>query len=521
MNSNNRCQLSGIKVILSIALFVCLPLTPCAAKSAAESVAESGAGKEIVDSDGDGLSDQYEERIGTETYLSDTDGDGINDGLEVGDNLEKPLNSDGDRYIDALDYDDDNDGLPTILETKVDTDNDGLKNYLDTDSDNDNVSDGIEAGMLNKDDNLDLIDDAFDAEQVGAIDKNGDGINDNFKLPDHNSNGIPDYLEAKQTIVAKAAKKPAAQSPATKQAIQKNTLENRVTLKKTVKQTLKQTIKQKTDRKKFAQKQLEELLAKRKKLSLNTKNSEKKKLKKSVSQAKNKQVASTSIKARPEKKAIKRTKRMVVNRYTDTDNDGLLDAQERILGTNPLKRDSDGDKVSDAIEIGMDINAPQDSDHDMIIDALDPDDDNDGILTKNEDVNKDSSPINDDTDNDGVPNYLDANDDGDSKLTREEGGLKDTDNDGILDYLDNNDGVKNTNKLIVKKQSIPEKPEVIVLFDGNLEALGSQTPHYNGQAEENLAKETIEHVSLETNNRSTEKKNEKGIIAWLTSLLPD
>ena len=89
------------------------------------------------DSDGDGLTDMYEEQIGTEAYLSDTDGDGIKDGIEVGKNLKKPLNSDNDSRIDALDYDDDNDGLPTFLESRKDTDKDGTKDYLDTDADND------------------------------------------------------------------------------------------------------------------------------------------------------------------------------------------------------------------------------------------------------------------------------------------------------------------------------------------------------------------------------------------------
>ncbi|KAG1660465.1 Deoxyguanosinetriphosphate triphosphohydrolase-like protein [Nymphon striatum] len=107
------------------------------------------ANLENKDSDGDGLTDLYEEKIGTEAYLSDTDGDGIDDGIEVGKNLNKPLNSDNDKRIDAVDYDDDNDGLPTFLETQNDTDKDGIKDYLDVDSDNDGLADGKEAGALN------------------------------------------------------------------------------------------------------------------------------------------------------------------------------------------------------------------------------------------------------------------------------------------------------------------------------------------------------------------------------------
>ena len=353
------------------------------------------------DSDGDGLSDQYELKIGTETYLADTDGDGIEDGIEVGTDLKNPLNSDGDKRIDALDHDDDNDGLPTILENQAvkfsDIDKDGLNNHLDSDSDNDGILDGIEAGVLNKDTNLDGIDDAFDVEHIGGSDNNGDGISDDLKLPDQNKDGLADYLDSKTSIPLNVAKS-------------QNTpnLENKLTTNPTTK----------------------------------------------VAKSEKKQVV---------------IKKIVINRYTDTDNDGLLDSQEEILGTNPLKRDSDGDSVSDAIEIGMDINEPQDSDHDNKIDALDPDDDNDGVLTKLEDVNKDGSPINDDTDDDGVPNYLDGNDDGDESLTIAEGGTKDTDNDGVLDYLDKNDGKKDSVKTAKKSQEKGVvEPEIVVLFDGNV-----------------------------------------------------
>lgn len=465
-------RFSDIKFILIIfVFFLFAPLT-------------FAAENKIEDSDGDGLSDQYEESIGTEAYLSDTDGDGINDGIEVGNNLNKPLNSDNDRYIDALDYDDDNDGLPTILESKKDTDKDGLKDYLDTDSDNDKIPDGIEAGMLKQDNNLDLIDDAFDSGQPGAIDKNGDGINDAFVLPDHNGDGIPDYLDAKyHVLVAKVVKKaPKPKIPTAKIPNKK------LTGTKSTNKAL--------NRKKLAEKQLKELLHKRNKIALNNKKTE-------------------------QTKTESKTTKMVINRYTDTDNDGLLDTQERILGTSPFKRDSDGDKVSDAIEIGIDINNPQDSDHDNIIDALDPDDDNDGILTKNEDINKDSSPINDDTDNDGVPNYLDANDDGDDKLTIAEGGTKDTDNDGILDYLDKNDGVKDAYRPSTKRQILPSTPEVVVLFDGNLDSLerDSEGNSKNNSIAETVIDETIENASLDSDGKAP--KEEKGFITWLTSLLPD
>ena len=413
-----------------------------------------------VDSDGDGLSDLFEEKIGTEAYLSDTDGDGIKDGIEVGDNLGKPLDSDSDGRIDALDYDDDNDGLPSFLESKIDTDKDGIKDYLDKDSDNDGVADGVESGVLNKDKNLDGIDDAFDIQRAGAIDENGDGIEDNFKLPDYNQDGVADYLDASY----------------------KNNNEDKTVL---AKNTDKKDIK---DKKTKQNQQLEIL---------------------KLDQPKINTPRATVEEKTPEK--------LVLNRYTDSDNDGLLDSQEIILGTNPFKRDSDGDKVSDAIEIGMDINNPQDSDHDKIIDALDPDDDNDGILSKDEDLNKDSTAINDDTDEDGVPNYLDANDDGDNKLTRDEGGTKDSDGDGILDYLDKNDGAKDNAPAIVNQDIEPEEPEVVVLFDGDESTLlaDDQTElgdsnQLNGEATtEKIVSDMLEHADLDSSkpdNSSVENK---------------
>ncbi len=75
---------------------------------------------EIVDTDGDGLSDQAEETIGTDPLLADTDGDGCSDGAELGDDerrggLRDPLNpwdfydTNGDGTVDVP-----NDLLPVI-----------------------------------------------------------------------------------------------------------------------------------------------------------------------------------------------------------------------------------------------------------------------------------------------------------------------------------------------------------------------------------------------------------------------
>ena len=115
----------------------------------------------------------------------------------------------------------------------------------------------------------------------------------------------------------------------------------------------------------------------------------------------------------------------------DTDGDGLSDIDEGILGTDPLNPDSDGDSIDDSTEVGL-VASPTDTDSDGLIDALDTDDDGDGILTLTEVPHGD-------TDSDGTPDYLDDDDDGDSILTSVEVGAGDADSDGIDDYLDNDD----------------------------------------------------------------------------------
>jgi hypothetical protein len=132
---------------------------------------------ELTDSDGDGIPDYDELRIGTDPYNPDTDGDGLSDGYEVGD-LSNPRDSDGDGVIDALDDDDDGDGIPTAVEigpdrtSPVDTDGDGTPDYLDLDSDGDGWLDAVE----------------------GNVDSDGDGVADYLDL-DSDDDGVPDAEE--------------------------------------------------------------------------------------------------------------------------------------------------------------------------------------------------------------------------------------------------------------------------------------------------------------------------------------
>jgi len=93
----------------------------------------------LADSDSDGLTDEVELNLGSNPNDADTDDDGLVDGLEVvnGD----AIDTDNDGVLDYLDIDDDNDGLPTLVEdvnangnyTDDDWDVDGLPDYLDSD----------------------------------------------------------------------------------------------------------------------------------------------------------------------------------------------------------------------------------------------------------------------------------------------------------------------------------------------------------------------------------------------------
>lgn len=150
----------------------------------------------------------------------------------------------------------------------------------------------------------------------------------------------------------------------------------------------------------------------------------------------------------------------------DPDLDGLTTLDENSLLLDPLNPDTDDDGILDSVEV-VDVTAPVDTDGNGFIDALDDDDDGDGFSTREEtgwecangqpwtlqfDNNtydwqptcSNGSPIlipPRDTDGDTVADYLDADDDGDGTPSGLEGD-GDIDADGLLDWLDadDNDG---------------------------------------------------------------------------------
>ncbi|MBI3260583.1 MAG: OmpA family protein [Ignavibacteriae bacterium] len=147
-----------------------------------------------TDTDGDGLTDEKEEQIGTDPNNPDTDGDGLNDGEEVNDYKTKPLNADTD-----------GDGLSDGDEVKIhktdplnaDTDNDSLRdgdeinkyktNPINADTDGDGLKDGDEVNAyktdpLKSDTDADGLKDGEEVNKIKTdplkVDTDGDGLND-------------------------------------------------------------------------------------------------------------------------------------------------------------------------------------------------------------------------------------------------------------------------------------------------------------------------------------------------------
>ena len=138
-----------------------------------------GTNPRNADTDDDAISDADEinkDKLGTDPLNADSDNDGISDGTEVGSNPSEPMDTDKDGIIDALDEDDDNDGVPTAIEAKTNSD------PLSQDSDGDGISDGEEIG-------------------------------DNHEQPkDSDGDGIPDLIDAADPTDTKSAQTPEPKS---------------------------------------------------------------------------------------------------------------------------------------------------------------------------------------------------------------------------------------------------------------------------------------------------------------------
>ncbi len=94
---------------------------------------------------------------------------------------------------------------------------------------------------------------------------------------------------------------------------------------------------------------------------------------------------------------------------TDSDGDGLTDCQEELLGTNPYDADTDGDTITDTLEVqGFFYGGKM-----WYTDPLEMDTNKDGISDMHEWNWQDSEHTTWDTDGDGVPDLFDLDNDGD------------------------------------------------------------------------------------------------------------
>jgi len=154
-----------------------------------------------ADSDADGTYDSHD---------ADDDNDGIPDVVELSSSA---LDADGDGLPDYLDTDSDNDGITDLIEGSSDQDSDGTANYIDSDSDNDSIPDADEAGnqpytavdsdadgvadFLDLDSDNDGITDTI--ETLINTDFDNDGVPNQLDL-DSDNDGVPDVVEASSSM---------------------------------------------------------------------------------------------------------------------------------------------------------------------------------------------------------------------------------------------------------------------------------------------------------------------------------
>jgi hypothetical protein len=319
----------------------------------------------MTDSDGDGLTNGQEDSLGTSRSNPDTDGDGVNDGVEVGGNVNAPIDTD-------------HDGTPDVFESAIaDLDGDGIPNQSDPANASPCHPNPNSAACLASDSDGDGLTNAQEdavGSSRGNADTDGDGLPDgaevggNVNAPiDSDGDGIPNVLESSVT------------------------------------DTDGDGVNNQND-------------------SANT----------------NPCVPNANSAA---------------CLAVDSDGDGLTNGEEATLGTDPHNPDSDGDGISDGAEAGSNPSSPTDTDGDGIPDVFEAGDSDGDGTPDSADVDSDNDGINDadeagadplhpvDTDGDGTPDYLDTDSDGDGipdsvEAGADQGHPRDSDNDGTPDYLD-------------------------------------------------------------------------------------
>ena len=369
----------------------------CNIKNSCESpiTIASNPATQAIDTDDDGLSDDEEDRLGTDPLLMDTDQDSISDSEEIGVNLDSPLNSDDDDLIDALDFDDDNDGISTLVEERVgtsslhaDTDEDGILDSVEVGSDPSAPLDTDGDGIINAldtdddDDNIETIQEVLLGTNHLLIDSDGDGLSDSEEIADlmdkpldSNKNGIIDAVDTNETLD------------------------------------------QDNDG-------LTDLLEARLLTDPKKADSDDDGISDAIEIGDN-----TDEPKDTDLDGIIDALDNVDN--SDSDNDGLTDAQEIKLKSDPQVADSDKDGINDLEELGKNVEQPLDTDKDGILNLIDRDDDNDNLSTRYE-IRIGTNPLDDDSDKDGLKDNIEAK-------APDSDTLQDTDSDKMINPIDTDD----------------------------------------------------------------------------------
>jgi outer membrane protein OmpA-like peptidoglycan-associated protein len=333
---------------------------------------------DLLDSDGDGLTNQQETSLGSDPFSTDTDGDLLSD-------TEEDANRDG-RY--QGDLNENRKFEPELGEetdpTSADTDGDGLNDGLellkgtdpfDTDSDDDGVSDG---------DENDLSIDTHTCLNPARADSDGDGLNDGAELaanldpcnPDSDGDGVLDGVEVSDGT------SPGTPGDASPDTDGDGLSDNYETTVSSTDPTL-------ADSDGDGLNDAEEVFPLR--------------------------------------------DGWVTNPHdADTDDDGLLDGSESVVvgsqvtrRSNPLALDSDGDGLTDGQELGL--GSPESS-------ALDPGATDLGVFVPDLDPGSTTNPFEKDTDGDGLLDGAeDLNHDGLRQPSETDPNVFDTDGDGMSD----------------------------------------------------------------------------------------
>ncbi|MGB1979789.1 MAG: BspA family leucine-rich repeat surface protein [Flavobacteriaceae bacterium] len=368
-----------------------------------------------VDPDNDGLTNNQELALGTDPNNPDTDGDGISDLNDVEPlSGDLSLDTDNDGVIDILDSDDDNDGYEDQLELELDSDSKDANSYPE-DQDQDKLPDVTEIEMGTDPNNP-------DSDGDGILDGQDDFPLDANSSEDTDRDGISDTNDPDDDNDGVND---------TDDAFPKDPGEN----KDTDGDGIGDNADFDDDNDGYSDQS--EIVG--------------------GSDAYNAQ-------STPE----------------DADDDFLSDALELILETDPNNPDTDGDGIIDGQDPspngGSNLGTVDDVDGDGIPDAIDPDDDNDGVPDLMDSFPKDPSE-NSDIDGDGIGDNADQDRDGDGVTNSNDlfpnnpNESSDNDGDGIgdnADFDDDNDGYDD--RIEIQEGSDPLNPESIP-SDGDRDGL--------------------------------------------------